>query len=54
MLIKVGIDFTGLISKSLSQHTKEIITNSQSETLTFYFDNFIGNQNIRSKDQSLW
>lgn len=48
MLIKVGIDFTGLISKSLSQHTKEIITNSQSETLTFYFDNFIGNQNIRS------
>ncbi len=44
----MGIDFTGLISKSLSQHTKEIITNSQSETLTFYFDNFIGNQNIQS------
>ena len=46
----MGIDIEGLISKSLSQHTKEIITDNQSETLTFYFYNYIGIKNIRSNN----
>ena len=36
------IDYNGLISLSLSQHTKNVLNNDNSETLTYYIDNTQG------------
>ena len=40
------INYKGLISKSLSNHTKNIINSDQNELLTYYIEDQIGNLDI--------
>ena len=40
------IDYIGLISKSLSEHTRKVLNNDKTETLTFFINDTIGWNNI--------
>ena len=52
----MAIDVEGLISKSLSDHTKNVLTNDNIETLTFHIDVLKGINylDIYSNNKSTW
>ena len=40
------LDYTGLVSKDLSLHTKKVLENDSDEILKYYIDEKIGSQTI--------